>query len=322
MKTLLLSLLVSTCVATAHSASAQSYPDRPVRMLIPLAAGSAVDVVARIVADKMSEKLGQKVFAENQPGAAGIIGTRTGAKADADGYTILAVNDSIMAMIPHMNPQAGFNPLTDFAPITQMVRVHWALVSHPSFAPKTVKEFLEFARQNPGKVDFASGGLGSPQHIAMEMLMQKTGVRLNHVPYKGATPALNDVVGGQVPIIFTALPTPLAFLADKRLRLLGTGAAVRLSSLPDGPTVSEAGVPGFDYVTWGGLVAPAKTPAAIVSLLNQAAVSALNDPGVRKRLEDLGYEIVANTPQQFSQALKQDDARFGELIRAAGLKQQ
>ncbi len=321
MKRLILTMMACICITAVHPAFAQTYPDRPIRLLIPLAAGSAVDVVARIVADNMSERLGQKIFVENQPGAAGIIGARAGANADADGYTILAVNDSIMAMIPHMNPQAGYNPLLDFAPITQLVRVHWALVSHPSFPPKTLQEFLEFARRNPGKVDFASGGPGSPQHIAMEMLMQQTGVRLNHIPYKGATPALNDVVAGQVPIIFTALPTPLAFLSDKRLMLLGTGALARLPSLPDGPTVSEAGVKGFEYVTWGGLVAPAKMPPSIISILNKAAVGALNDPGVRKRLDTLGYEIVGNTPQQFAEALKIDDARLGALIRAIGLRQ-
>jgi tripartite-type tricarboxylate transporter receptor subunit TctC len=321
MKRLIFALLACVCAFAAHPTFAQTYPDRPIRLLIPLAAGSAVDVVARIVAEKMGENLGQRIFVENQPGAAGIIGARAGASADADGYTILAVNDSIMAMIPHINSQAGYNPLSDFTPITQLVRVHWALVSHPSFAPKTIEELLELARRNPGKVDFASGGPGSPQHIAMEMFMQQTGVRLNHIPYKGATPALNDVVAGQVPIIFTALPTPLAFLSDKRLNLLGTGASVRLRSLPDGPTVSEAGVKGFEYVTWGGLVAPAKTPPSVIAVLNKAAVGALNDPNVRNRLDALGYEIVGNTPQQFAEVLKIDDARLGALIRAAGLKQ-
>ena len=186
-------------------AMAQAWPDHPIRMIVPLAAASAVDVAARLVADRMSEDLGQSIVVENQPGASGIGGMRTGARAPADGYTILGVNDSIMAMLPNMKDDVGYDPVADFAPITQLVTVNFALIANPAFPASNLRELVELARQKPGAIDYGSGGPGSPQHVAMELLMRDTGIKLNHVPYRGVTPAFNDVVGGHIPLMITGL---------------------------------------------------------------------------------------------------------------------
>ncbi len=306
-------------LCTAAAAHAQDYPRRTIRVLEPLAAGSAVDVVTRIIADRMGEALGQSLYVDNQPGAAGLIGMRSGARAAPDGYTILAVNDSVVTVLPNMRADAGYDPRRDFVPIVQMVRIHWALVSSPSLPVTTLQGFIAAAKAKPGSIDFASGGQGSPQHIAMELLMRAAGITLKHVPFRGATPALNEVVAGHLPVMFTALPTPLPFAADHRLILLGTADAVRLPTLPDVPTIAEAGVPGFEFIAWGALLAPAGTPAPIVAKLNQAAVAALDDPGIRKRLTDLGYEVVGGTPDELKALLARDYDQKGDLLRAAGI---
>ena len=303
----------------AGAAAAQDYPVRTIRILEPLAAGSAVDVVTRIVAEKMGEGLGQSLYIDNQPGAAGLVGMRTGARAAPHGYTILAVNDSVVTVLPNMRDDAGYDPRKDFVPITQLVGIHWALVAHPSFPATTVQQFIEQAKAKPGAINFASGGQGSPQQIAMELLMRAAGIKLVHLPFRGATPGLNEVVAGHVPVMFTAFPTPLPFMADHRLIILGTADPQRLPSLPDVPTIAESGVPGFAFTAWGALLAPAGTPAPIVAKLNAAAVAALNDPGVRKRLTDLGYEVVGSSPEPLKALVAQDFDQKHDLLRAANI---
>ncbi|MCX7685788.1 MAG: tripartite tricarboxylate transporter substrate binding protein [Acetobacteraceae bacterium] len=304
----------------AGPAAAQSFPDRPIRVLMPLAAGSAVDVMTRVIADRMGELLGQRLVIENQPGGAGLIGARAGARATPDGYTILAVNDSILTMLPNMNPQAGYDPLRDFAPITQMARIRWALIANPAFPATDVAGLIAAARARPGQIDFSSGGPGSPHHVSMEMFLQMAGIRLNHVPYRGATPALTAVVSGEVQVGFTGFPTPNQFIQEGRLRLLAVAGTERERLFPDVPTLSEAGVPGFAFYTWGALIAPANVPPAVLARLSGAAVAALNTPAVRERLESLGYDVVANTPEQFRAALAADFERMGALIRSANIR--
>lgn len=310
---LLLSLLLPLSPARAE------YPDRPVRILMPLAAGSAVDVVTRIVAEKMSETLGQKLFIDNNPGAGGLIGARLGARATPDGYTILAVNDSVVTVLPNLRTDAGYDPRKDYVPITQMVRIHWALIANPEFAARTVPAFLALARAKPGAIDYASGGQGSPQQMAMELLMRAAGIKLTHVPFRGATPALNEVVAGHVPVMFAALPTPLPFLPDKRLIILGTADPASLPTLPDVPAIAAGGVPGFTFTAWGGLFAPAGTPGPIVAKLHDAAVTALQDPAVRQRLEALGYDVVGGSSAELGQVLAADTARMADVIKGANL---
>jgi tripartite-type tricarboxylate transporter receptor subunit TctC len=315
--------LLGSCVALglflAPAAQAQSYPERPIKLLIPLAAASAVDVVARIVAGKMSGILGQNLYVENEPGAAGLIGMRTGARAAPDGYTVLAVNDSVITMLPNMRADAGYDPFKDFTPVTQLVGIQWVLAANPLFPVKTVGELVALAREKPGVINYASGGYGSPQHIAAEMFARAVNVEMAHVPYRGVTPAVTDVVAGHTPVLFTAFSTVSHFLPDNRIRILATTTPARMAQLPDVPTMAESGVLGFSFGTWAALLVPANTPPEIVARLNAAAVAALNDPAVRKKLVDLGYEVIGSTPEQFAVFMRQEYVRTGDLIRAANI---
>ncbi|MBR0641683.1 Bug family tripartite tricarboxylate transporter substrate binding protein [Plastoroseomonas hellenica] len=318
MRRWLLALMMAAC---AGGAAAQTgYPDRPIRVIMPLAAGSAVDVVVRIVADRMSETLGQRLLIENQTGASGMIGMRAGARATPDGYTLLAVNDAVLTMLPNLDPNAGYDPLRDLAPIGQIVRIRWALVAHPSAPAADIAGLIEAARARPGAIDYASGGAGSPQHIAMEMFLRMAGIRMNHISYRGATPALTAVTAGEVPFGFFGLPTPNAFIRSGQLRLLGTAGPARIDTFPDAPTIAEAGVPGYAFFTWGAFLAPGGTPPAAVARLNAALRETLAVPAVRERLEGLGYEVVGNTPDAFAAALARDHAAMGALIRDAGIR--
>ncbi len=306
-------------LAAPRPGAAQTYPSRTIRVLEPLAAGSAVDVVTRIVADKMGQVLHGSLYVDNQPGAAGLIAMRSGARAAPDGYTILAVNDSVVTVLPNLRRDAGYDPRRDFVPIVQLVRIHWSLVASPSLGATTLAEFIAKATAQPGVINYASGGQGSPQHIAMELLMRAAGIKLTHVPFRGATPALNEVVGDHIPVMFTALPTPLPFLDGKRLTILGVADPQRLPTLPDVPTLAEAGLPGFEFLAWGALLAPAGTPAPVVATLHDAAVTALQDPAVRKQLTDLGYEVVGSTPDQLGALIAADYDAKGKLLRDAGI---
>jgi tripartite-type tricarboxylate transporter receptor subunit TctC len=310
---------IAALLVLAAPAFAQQYPQRSIRILEPLAAGSAVDVVTRILADKMGQILGQNLYVDNQPAAAGLAGMRSGARTAPDGYTILAVNDSVVTVLPNMRSDAGYDPRKDFEPIVQMVRIHWALVASPSLGATTLQQFISVAKSKPDVLNFASGGQGSPQHIAMELLMRAAGIKLRHVPFRGATPALMDVVADRVPVMFTAFPTPIPFLGTGQLTILGVADKERLPTLPDAPTIAEAGLPGFEFLAWGALLAPKGTPTPIIEKLNSAAVTAMNDPELRKRLTDLGYEVVGGSPGDLKTLIAQDYDRKGELLRAANI---
>ncbi len=299
---------------------AQAYPARPVRVIIPLAAAGASDVALRLVLDEMGRDLGQSFVVENQPGAAGIVGMKTGARATADGYTILGVNDSIMTMLPSMKDDVGYDPLVDFTPITQLVKINFALIAHPTFKPSNVKELIALAKEKPGSIDFASGGPGSPQHVAMELLMHATGIKLNHVPYRGVAQAFNDVVAGHVPLMITGLPAPNELINKGQLKLLGITSAARSPVFPNQPTLSEQGVADYDFTTYAGLVAPAKTPSAIVAQLNDAALKAMKVEAVRKRLSEMGFEVIANSSAEFGTVLKDGIARYTELSKVANIR--
>ncbi len=307
-------------LAAPAFARAQTYPDRPIRFLIPLAAGSAVDVVARLVAEKMGEILGQRVFVENEPGAAGLIGMRAGARAAPDGYTVLAINDSVVTMLPNMKSDAGYDPFADFAAVTQLVGIKWVLVANPAFPPKTVAELVALAKAKPGSIDYASGGFGSPQHVVAEMFARAADIRMNHVPYRGVTPAVNEVLAGHVPLMFTALSTVAQFLPEKKLRVLAATGEQRIAQLPDVPTLAESGLPGFSFGTWAALLVPAKTPPAIVVKLNEVAVTALGAPALHARLVELGYDTIGNSPAAFSAVMRGEYQRTGDLVRAASIR--
>lgn len=305
----------------AAPALAQESPaNRPIRVVMPLAAGSAVDVMVRIVAERMGEVLGQRLVIENQTGASGMIGMRTGARAPADGGTLLAVNDAVLTMLPNMSATAGYDPLKDFAPIGQVARIRWALCASMASGIRDVAGLIAAARARPGQVDYASGGVGSPQHVAMEMFLQAAGVQMNHVGYRGATPALNAVGAGEVPAGFFGLPTPVPLAEAGRLRILATAGPQRVATLPDVPTVAESGLPGFSFFTWGAFLAPAGTPPPVIARLGAALREALATPAIRERLEGLAYEVVGNTPEEFGAALARDHAAMGALVRAANIR--
>ncbi len=311
--------LVLLLLLLPFAAAAQDYPTRQIRVLEPLAAGSAVDVVTRIVTEKMGLTLGQGLYVDNQPGAAGLIGMRTGMRSPPDGYTIIAVNDSVVTVLPNMRVDAGYDPRKDFTPIIQLVRIHWALVANPNFPATTVQQFIAAAKAMPGAIDFASGGQGSPQQIGMELFVRAAGIQLVHVPYRGATPALNDVLAGQVPVMFTALPTPLPFIAAHKLTILGTADLHRSATLPDVPTIAEQGLPGFEFLAWGALLAPPGTPAPIVAKLQQAAAAALADPAIHKQLTDFGYDVVGGSSDELKALIAKDYAQKKDLLLAANI---
>ncbi len=311
--------IVALAVGLSLPASAQTYPNRQIRVLEPLAAASAVDTITRIVADRMGQSLGQSLYVDNQPGAAGLLGMRTGARAAPDGYTVMAVNDSIVTVLPNMQKNAGYDPRKDFVPITLMARLHWALIANNSFPANNLGELIAAAKAAPGTINFGSGGQGSPQHLAMELLMRAADIKLTHVPYRGVTPAFTDVVSGHIPVMFIALPAPLELYAAHQLKILATGDLKRLATLPDIPTVAESGVPGFEFIAWGALMAPAGTPVPIIDTLNKAAVAALRDPAINKQLTSLGYEVVGSTPDELKTTIAADYDQKAELLRAANI---
>lgn len=294
--------------------------DRTVRVIMPLAAGSAVDVMLRIVSERLGEALGARLVIENLTGASGMIGMRAAARAPADGSVLVAVNDAVITMLPNMTADAGYDPLRDFAPVGQIARIRWALAASANSRIESVAQLLEQARSRGGQLDFASGGAGSPQHVAMEMFMAQTGVRMNHIPYRGATPALNAVAAGEVPVGFFGLPTPVPFADAGRLRLIATAGPTRVPTLPNVPTVAEQGMPGFAFFTWGALLAPAATPEAAINRASAALREALATQAVRERLEQGAFEVVGNRPPEFAEALARDHAQMGALIRRANIR--
>jgi tripartite-type tricarboxylate transporter receptor subunit TctC/predicted TIM-barrel fold metal-dependent hydrolase len=318
MKTLA-ALLVGFALSLPGMAAAQAYPSKPILMIVPLQAGTAVDVVARTVAAKMSERLGQPIVVENQPGAAGQIGTERIARAAPDGYTIGFVNDSILTMLPNLN-KVAYDPLRDLAPVSRVAGNSFAMAVNPAFPAKTVGDLIAMAKAEPGKINFASGGNGSPQHMMMEMFKAAAGVDIVHVPYKGAAQALTDVIGGQVPIIAQGIGVVSSQAKSGKVRVIAVTGLQRSALMPDVPTLNESGLPGFEFATWFAVVAPASTPRTIVDRLNAEIVAAANLPEVRAKLTEQGYDVEASSPARLTQSIQDGLARMGKVIRDAGIK--
>lgn len=304
----------------AQSQTAADYPTRSITVVMPTAPGSAGDTLVRIVSNKMAADLGRPFIAENVTGAAGALGVIRAQKAAPDGYTLLGTGDNQLIYAPLFNRSIRFDPRTDFEPITLLASLDWALVANPAFPAKTVQELIKLAKEKPGELNFASGGVGTAQQIAMELLMARTGVKLTHVPYRGVTPGLNDVVAGVVPLMFTAVSVATPFIPNGHLRVIATTGRTRSSLLPDVPTMQEAGIEGFEFDTWVGLLAPKGTPAPIVARLHDAALAALKDPTVRERLVAGGFTPVASTSSAFTTTLADDWKRIGDIIQTAGIK--
>ncbi|HKC43777.1 MAG TPA: tripartite tricarboxylate transporter substrate binding protein [Burkholderiales bacterium] len=304
--------------AVAASALAQDYPAKPILMLMPLQAGSAVDVMMRIVAQKMSENMGRQIVVENQPGAAGLIGAERLKRAAPDGYTIGALNDSILTMIPNIR-QVPYDPVKDFAPVSIVASITWVMIASNDLPAKTVPELIALAKAHPGKIDYSSGGNGSPQHVAMEAFKAATGVYLVHIPYRGATQAALDVISNQVQVHLGAVSIVQPHIKSGKLRALAVPSPNRSPLLPDVPTMTEAGVPGFEWRTWAAIAAPAGTPKAIVDRLNAETVKAVNDPGVREKLIAQGLEPVGSPPEQVTQWTEAGLKRMGDIVKRAGI---
>jgi len=297
-----------------------AYPAKPIHMVVPLAAGSAVDNAMRIVTERISENIGQGIVIENQPGAAGLIGTERVAKAAADGYTIGGFNDSIMTMLPNLYAKLPWDIVKDFEPVSLMATVEWGLVTTSDSPFRTAADLIAAAKANPGKINYGSGGNGSPQHVAMELFASTAGISLTHVPYKGATQAAVGVAAGEVPVAFQGLATVAALARSGKLRIIGVTTAQRLPQFADVPTVAESGLPGFAFNSWATVVAPAGTSREIISRLNAEIVKALSAPDVREKLIAQGLTPRGSSPEELRQATREQLARYATLMKQAGIK--
>lgn len=308
----------AAAIPTAQTAWAQAYPARPVRVVVPVAAGGANDVTARLIGQWLSERLGQSFFVENRPGAATNVGTEAVIRSAPDGYTLL-IAGSNAAINASLFKALSFNFIRDTAPIASIVRVPQLMQITPSLPVKTVPEFIAYAKANPGKVAMGSGGNGSPAHVVGEYFKQMTGTDLIHVPYRGAAPAVADLISGQIHVAFTELATSLGHVQSGKLRALAVTTAARAQVLPDVPTLSEF-IPGFEASQWIGLVAPKGTPQAIVEKLNAEINAALADPKVKARFADLGGVVLPGSPDDFGKLIRDETEKWGNVIRAANIK--
>ena len=306
--------------AACGDALAQKYPARSVRLVLPFAAGSAVDVLARIYAQRMSENWGQQVLVDNRTGANGIIGMEITARSPADGYTVGMGNIATLAINPSLYPKQPYDVLRDFAAVSLAATISNCLVVHPSLPVKSVKELVALAKARPGELNYASGGVGSAQHIPMELLKAMTGVNIVHVAYKGLTPAFNDVLAGQVPMMVSGLVTALPHHKTGRLRVLATTGVKRTSAAPDIPTISETGLPGYEADSWTGFLVPTGTPPDIIARLHAEVARVSGLPETRERLTAVGFEVVGSSPDAFATLIRTDMARLGKVIRDAAIR--
>jgi len=307
-------------LAASLAAHAQDYPAKPVRWVVPFPAGGPLDIVARVIGVRLSETWGQPVIVDNRPGAGGNIGAEVVAKSAPDGYTIVmgalsthAVNVSLFRKLP-------YDPVRDFAPVTLISEVPNVLVVNPAVPAKTVAEFIAYARANPGKLNFASGSTGSAGHLAGELFKTMARVDMTHVPYKGAAPAVTDLLAGQVQLMFDNLASALPNIRAGRLRALAVTTKKRSAFVPELPTIAESGLPGFDVSTWFGVMAPAATPRPIVNRLHDGIVRALAQPDVKERLAAMGAEPVGDTPEQFGAFVKSEIAKYAKVVKDSGAR--
>jgi tripartite-type tricarboxylate transporter receptor subunit TctC len=303
-----------------QAAGAQSYPVRPIRLIVPYPAGGPTDFVGRTVGQKLSQLLGQQVVVDNRPGAGTIIGSELVARAAPDGYTLLFGTGGGTFLAPLILPNVPYEPLRDFAPVAMLVQSPQVLVVHPSVPATNVKELVALAKAKPGALNFASVGTGTSPHLGGELLQSLTGTKIVHVPYKGTAPAMTDLIAGQVQLMFSSMPTVLAHVKAGRLRLLGTGGTRRSAVIPDTPPIAET-VPGFELVTWYGIFAPTRTPDSIVKRLNAEIAKVLVDPESRDRMAAQGLEPTIMTPDELRRYTQQDVSRWSRLIKSANIKQ-
>ncbi len=314
-------LIYSATVAALAGAQSVNYPNRPIRMIAPSSAGGPVDVIARAIGAPLGDILGQQIVIDNRAGAAGLIGADIAAKSAPDGYTLLMGFSGPLAIVPHLVKQVPYDTNKDFAPITLAASAPYVLLVHPGLPVKSVKELIDLAKSQPGKLNYASGGTGVGIHMAGELFNLAAGTKITHVPYKGAGPGMTALLAGEVNMMFNGLSAALPQVKAGRLRALAVGGDKRSALLPDVPTVAESGLQ-FNTSGWYGLLGPAGLPRALVIRLRNDTLRALAAPESRERLSALAVEIIGSTPEEFAALLRQEYAQWGRVVKAAGIKQQ
>lgn len=318
---LFVALLCTGGFAHAAAGAAQAYPVKPLRLVVPFPPGASSDIVGRMIGEKLSEQLGEQVVPDNRPGAGGNLGIGFAAKAAPDGYTMVIATASI-AVSPSLYAKLGYDPLKDLAPIARLTSIPNILLVHPSVPARTLRQFVSLARAHPGKLNFGSGGAGTTNHLANELLKHVEKINIVHVPYKGVTQAMVAMMGGEVDEVVMPVSTALVHIRSGKVRPLAVLTDQRIAALPDVPTGIEAGVPGFTMPLWYGMFAPAATPRDVVSRLGRELVKALQTPELREKLTALGVDPWPGTPEQLGELLRADIDRYGQVARAAGLQRQ
>jgi len=311
--------LVWVLAALALPAFGQAYPSKPVRFVVPFVPGGPTDIQGRMLGEKLGQRLGQQVIVDNRGGAGGNIGMELTAKSPPDGYTIVIATVGTWAVNPHLY-QLPFDVVKDFAPITQVSTSPGVLVVHPSVPVKNVKELIALAKKRPGQLNYGSSGVGGFGHISGELFDLMTGTKMTHIPYKSSAPSLTDLMAGNIQVLFNNMISTTPFVKAGKVRALATTGAARSPALPELPTLDEAGVKGYENSSWSAVAAPANTPAAIIARLHREFMEILRMPDIQKRHAEVGAEIIASTPEQFHAYLKSEVAKFGKLVKAAGIK--
>ena len=312
--------LAAAAMSLPTLAQTSSFPQRPVRIVVPYTTGGSNDVIARLLAQQLQETWGQPVVVENKPGAAGNIGASDIAKSAPDGHSLLLTNINIVSMNPVLIANMPFDPQKDFSPISLLGTTALALVVHPSVPANNVRELIDLARKGPGRLNYASSGNGSPQHMSAEMFKAMTKTSMTHIPYRGAAPAVNDLLAGQVQVTIGVVNQLIPHIRAGKLKALGVTTRKRLAQMPDVPTLDEAGVPGYESEIWLGLAAPTATPPAIIEQINQAVRKAMATADVMSKLQSQGIDVVVSSPDQMRQRGLEDLKRWGDIIRTAGIK--
>ena len=320
MRSLCSRLLISVLFLGAAAAGAQQYPVKPIRFIVPFAPGGGTDLVARMLAQRLPEALGQPVVVDNRGGAGGVIGAELAARAPADGYTLMLGSPGPLTINPNLNAKLPYDSLRDFAPVTLATISPFVLVLHPSVPAASVKDLVALARAKPGQLNYGSSGNGAVNHFSAEQFKALAGVNLVHVPYKGSGPATLDLVAGRLHLTFENLPTVLPHVKSGKLKMLAVGTKSRSAFVPEYPTIAEAGVPGYESSTAFGVLVPARTPAAIVARLNRESVKLLHGPDMKERLAAQGLEAVGSTPAEYAAHIKDELARYGRIAKAAGIR--